>query len=178
MAVGTDSALLSVAMRKWLWHKDRDAVTYSYGVLRDSVIAVTAHSPFGETERSAGRWLPYLRLLAAIALAGLAILALQLGAVGQNLNDGIAVLARNVIGFTGLGAAVLAGHRRPARLDAPDLIHDVLPVRPAGSLDRPVDLAGPPARRPRRLDLRLRGLRGRPAAGHHPWPRTRLSDDS
>jgi hypothetical protein len=65
-----------------------------------SVIAVTAHSPFGETERSAGRWLPYLRLLAAIALAGLAILALQLGAVGENLNDGIAVLARNVIGFT------------------------------------------------------------------------------
>jgi hypothetical protein len=36
-----------------------------------SVIAVKAHSPFGETERSAGRWLPYLRLLAAIALAGL-----------------------------------------------------------------------------------------------------------
>jgi hypothetical protein len=23
-----------------LWHKDRDAVTYSYGVLRDSVIAI------------------------------------------------------------------------------------------------------------------------------------------
>ena len=68
-----------------------------------SVIAVTAHSPFGETERSAGRWLPYLRLLAAIGLTGLAILALQLGAAGENLNDGIAVLARNVIGFTGLG---------------------------------------------------------------------------
>src|SRR6266705_1898796 len=135
-----------------------------------SVIAVTAHSPFGETERSAGRWLPYLRLLAAIALAGLAILALQLGAVGQNLNDVIAVLARNVIGFTGLGAAVLAGHRRPARLDAPDRIHDVLPVRPARRLDRPVDLAGPPARRPRRLDLRLRGLHGRPAPVHHPRP--------
>ena len=29
-----------------------------------SVIAVTARSPFGETERSAGPWLPYLRLLA------------------------------------------------------------------------------------------------------------------
>jgi len=29
-----------------------------------SAIAVTAHSPFGETERSAGRWLPYLRLFA------------------------------------------------------------------------------------------------------------------
>ena len=70
-----------------------------------SVIAVTAHSPFGETERVTGRWLPYLRLLAAIGLTGLAILALQLGAVGENLNDGIAALARNVIGFTGLGLA-------------------------------------------------------------------------
>jgi len=61
------------------------------------------HSPFGETERSAGRWLPYLRLFAAVALTGVAILALQLGAAGQSLNDGILVLARNVIGFTGLG---------------------------------------------------------------------------
>jgi hypothetical protein len=68
-----------------------------------SVIAVTAHSPFGETERSAGRWLPYLRLLAAIGLTGLAVLVLQLGAVGESLNGGIGVLARNVIGFTGLG---------------------------------------------------------------------------
>ena len=31
-----------------------------------AVIAVTAHSPFGETERATGRWLPYLRLLAAV----------------------------------------------------------------------------------------------------------------
>lgn len=68
-----------------------------------AVIAVTAHSPFGETERATGRWLPYLRLFAAIGLTGIAILALQLGAVGENLNDGIGVLARNVIGFTGLG---------------------------------------------------------------------------
>jgi hypothetical protein len=70
-----------------------------------AVIAVTAHSPFGETERAAGRWLPYLRLFTAVALTGLAILALQLGAVGESLNDGILALARNVIGFTGLGLA-------------------------------------------------------------------------
>jgi hypothetical protein len=68
-----------------------------------AVIAVMMHSPFGEVERATGRWLPYLRLFTAIALTGLAILALQLGAVGQSLNDGILVLARNVIGFTGLG---------------------------------------------------------------------------
>jgi hypothetical protein len=70
-----------------------------------AVIAVTAHSPFGETERAAGRWLPYLRVFTAVALTGLAILALQLGAVGESLNDGIIALARNVIGFTGLGLA-------------------------------------------------------------------------
>jgi hypothetical protein len=68
-----------------------------------SVIAVTAHSPFGETERSAGHWLPYLRLLAAAGMCGLAIALLQLGAVGESLNEGVPVLARNVIGFTGIG---------------------------------------------------------------------------
>src|SRR5882757_6866458 len=68
-----------------------------------AVIAVTAHSPFGEAERATGRWAPCLRLFAAAALTGLAILALQLGAAGESLNDGILVLARNVIGFTGLG---------------------------------------------------------------------------
>ena len=70
-----------------------------------SVITVTAHTPFGETERATGRPLPRLRLLAALGLTGLAILALQLGAAGETLTGGIAVLARNVIGFTGLGLA-------------------------------------------------------------------------
>jgi hypothetical protein len=69
------------------------------------VIAVTAHSPFGEQERAAGHWLPYLRLFAAVGLTGIAILFLQLGAVGESLNAGVLVLARNVIGFTGLGLA-------------------------------------------------------------------------
>jgi hypothetical protein len=68
-----------------------------------TVIAVTAHSPFGETERSAGRWLPYLRLFAAVGMCGLAIALLQLGAAGENLNGGALVLARNLIGFTGIG---------------------------------------------------------------------------
>jgi len=68
-----------------------------------SVIAVTAHSPFGETERSAGRWLPYLRLFAAAGMCGLAIALLQLGAAGESLNEGVLVLARNVIGITGIG---------------------------------------------------------------------------
>jgi hypothetical protein len=68
-----------------------------------AAIAVTAHSPFGETERATGRWLPGLRLFAAAGMCGLAIALLQLGAAGGSLNGGILVLARNVIGITGLG---------------------------------------------------------------------------
>jgi hypothetical protein len=32
--------VVSVAMRKWLWHKDREVVTYSYGSPRDIMIAI------------------------------------------------------------------------------------------------------------------------------------------
>ena len=133
-----------------------------------SVITVTARSPFGETERSARRWLPYRRLLAAIALTGLAILALQLGAVGENLNDGIAVLAWNVIGFTGLGlpCSLITVARSPGRSPRDNTTFCQYALLEAWTA--PVDLAGRSARRSRRLDLRLHGLRGRPAAVHHP----------
>jgi len=70
-----------------------------------AVIAVTAHGPFGEVERATGWWLPPMRLLAAVGMCGLAILALQLGVVGESRSDGILVLVRNVIGFAGLGLA-------------------------------------------------------------------------
>ena len=68
-----------------------------------AVITVTSHSPFGETERATGRWLPYLHLFAGAGMCGLAIALLQLGAAGQSLNEGILVLARNVTGITGIG---------------------------------------------------------------------------
>ena len=67
------------------------------------VITVTTHSPFGEAERATGRWLPYLRLGSALALTGAAIGLLQLGVTGASLNGGVLVLARNVIGITGIG---------------------------------------------------------------------------
>jgi hypothetical protein len=67
------------------------------------VIAVTTHGPFGEAERATGRWLPYLRLGSALALTGAAIGLLQLGVTGSSLNGGVLVLARNVIGITGIG---------------------------------------------------------------------------
>ena len=70
-----------------------------------AAIAVTSHGPFGEPERATGRWLPYLRLATALALTGLAIGVLQLAVTGASLNEGFAVLARNVLGLTGIGLA-------------------------------------------------------------------------
>jgi hypothetical protein len=67
------------------------------------VVVVTTHSPFGEAERATGRWLPWLRLAAVLALTGVAIGLLQLGATGASLNDGLLTLARNVIGAAGIG---------------------------------------------------------------------------
>jgi hypothetical protein len=68
-----------------------------------ALIAMTAHSPFGEAERVTGRWLPYLRLGTAAGMCAAAVGLLQLGVAGMSLNEGVLVLARNVIGFTGLG---------------------------------------------------------------------------
>lgn len=68
-----------------------------------ALIAMTAHSPIGEAERGAGRWLPYLRLGTAAGMCAVAIGLLQLSVVGAGLNEGFGLLARNVLGFTGLG---------------------------------------------------------------------------
>lgn len=75
-----------------------------------AIIAVTAHSPFGEPERATGRWLPFLRLGMALALCGAAIGLLALGAAaaydpqaGVYLTSGILGVAENVMGFAGIG---------------------------------------------------------------------------
>jgi hypothetical protein len=72
-----------------------------------AVIGVTADSPFGEPERVAGRWLPYLRLAAALALPAAALGALAAGSASQHLDGGTLGLLRDLAGFTGL--AFLAG---------------------------------------------------------------------
>lgn len=77
-----------------------------------AVIGVTVASPFGDPERAAGRWLPYLRLAAAVALAGTAFGALAAGSAAQHLDGGALGLLRDVAGFTGvafLTGAVLGG---------------------------------------------------------------------
>lgn len=75
-----------------------------------AVIAVTAHSPLGETERAAGRRLPVLRAATALALCGAAIGFLALGAAaaydpraGVTLAGGVLPAARNVMGMAGIG---------------------------------------------------------------------------
>lgn len=77
-----------------------------------SVIAVTTYSPFGESERVTGRWLPCLRLASAVALTGAAIAALAVGSAGLHMAGGDTGIARNVAGLTGIGllsAPVLGG---------------------------------------------------------------------
>jgi hypothetical protein len=77
-----------------------------------AVIAVTTHGPFGDPERATGRWLPWLRLAAAVALTAAAFGALAAGAVGGVLPGGTLAMLRNLGGMTGVGllaAAALGG---------------------------------------------------------------------
>jgi len=77
-----------------------------------AVIAVSTYGPFGEPERATGRWLPYLRLGAVVALTAVAVGALAAGATGGTLPDGFLAMFRNVVGITGVGllcAEVLGG---------------------------------------------------------------------
>jgi hypothetical protein len=77
-----------------------------------AVIAVTTYGPFGEPERAAGRWLPWLRLGAAVALTTIAFGALAAGAAAGGMPGGTLALLRNLGGMTGIGllaAAVLGG---------------------------------------------------------------------
>jgi len=106
IALAVCGAVLRAALH-WHWAFNSGSYAQQVPMIIEvgaaAVIAVTAHSPFGETERSAGHWLPYLRMLAAAGMCGLAIALLQLGAAGENLNGGVLVLARNVIGIAGIG---------------------------------------------------------------------------
>jgi hypothetical protein len=77
-----------------------------------AIIAVTTYGPFGEPERATGRWLPWLRLAAALALTAAAFGALAAGATAGPLPGGAAALLRDVAGLAGTGllaAAVLGG---------------------------------------------------------------------
>jgi hypothetical protein len=75
-------------------------------------ITVTTASPLGEPERVAGRWLPFLRLAATLALTAAAVSALAAAGTGGHLAGGPLDVLRNVAGMTGIGllcAAALGG---------------------------------------------------------------------
>ncbi len=77
-----------------------------------AVIAVTTYGPFGEPERATGRWLPYLRLGAAVGLTAAAAALLAAGATAGYLPGGTLAMIRNLAGLAGLGllsAALLGG---------------------------------------------------------------------
>ncbi len=77
-----------------------------------AVIGVTTRSPFGEPERATGRWLPFLRLGATMAVAGAAVGALAAGSASAHLAGGTLGMLRDLAGLTGialLGAALLGG---------------------------------------------------------------------
>ena len=67
------------------------------------MITVATASPIGEPERVAGRWLPYLRLVAALVLTATAVVALAAAGTGAHLAGGWLDVLRNVAGSTGIG---------------------------------------------------------------------------
>jgi hypothetical protein len=77
-----------------------------------AAITVTTASPFGDPERVTGRWLPFLRLAATLALTAVAVGALAAAGTGAHLAGGTLDVLRNVAGMTGIGllcAAALGG---------------------------------------------------------------------
>jgi hypothetical protein len=90
----------------------QDLLTLVIETAAAAIAAVATHGPFGEQERATGRWLPWLRLGAAILGTAVAVGVLAAGATGGHLPGGTAALIRNVAGITGTGlvcAAVLGG---------------------------------------------------------------------
>ena len=72
----------------------------------------TVASPFGEPERVAGPWLPWLRLAVTAALTVAAIAMLTAAGAGAHMAGGLLDAARNIAGITGIGllcAAAVGG---------------------------------------------------------------------
>jgi hypothetical protein len=76
-----------------------------------AAIGVVTRSPFGEPERATGRWLPVLRLGAAVALTAAAFGVLAAGSADAHLDYGYLALLRDLAGMTGIAllAAALVG---------------------------------------------------------------------
>jgi hypothetical protein len=109
-------ALLWAALH-WHWNiaggaAARQVIPLTIQAGAAAVISITSYGPFGEPERAAGRWLPWLRLGAAVALSIVAFGALAAGAAAGGMPGGILALLRDLGGMAGIGllsAAVLGG---------------------------------------------------------------------
>lgn len=118
-AVGLLAALGAVLWAALNWHWSiaggaaaREVVFLVIETGAAAVIAVATYGPFGEPERATGRWLPCLRLGAALLLTATAVAALAAGATGGQLPGGTVAMVRNLAGMTGTGllaAAALGG---------------------------------------------------------------------
>src|SRR5262249_3655748 len=77
-----------------------------------AAISITTVSMFGDLERAAGQWLPFLRLAVVLGLTAVAASALAGAGTGAHLTGGTLDVLRNVAGMTGVGllsAAALGG---------------------------------------------------------------------
>jgi hypothetical protein len=78
-----------------------------------AVVSVALHGPFGESERSAGRRLPWLRLATSLLLTAAASGAVILGVLGTGLPSGDLAALRNTAGLIGIGVlctVIIGGH--------------------------------------------------------------------
>jgi len=121
--------ILLWASLRWHWNVAGGAAAQEFIPLAieagaAAVVAVTTYGPFGEPERATGRWLPYLRLGAALALTAAAFGALAAGAAAGatgatgatsaagaaagGLPGGTLAMLRNLTGITGTGLLTAA----------------------------------------------------------------------
>jgi hypothetical protein len=125
-ALGLIAALgvLLWASLRWHWNvaggpAAQDFIPLAIEAGAAAVVAVTTYGPFGEPERAAGRWLPYLRLGAALALTAAAFGALAAGAAAGaagattgaaavGLAGGTLAMLRNLAGIVGTGLLTAA----------------------------------------------------------------------
>jgi hypothetical protein len=101
-AIAACAAMLRLALEHH-WGAQVQQVPLVIEAATATIIAATTRSPFGESERAAGRWLPYLRLGLALALTAIAVAALAAGSAGAHLAGGSLELLRNVAGLVGIG---------------------------------------------------------------------------
>jgi len=107
------AVVLRIALH-WHWIQSTGPLAHELPLVIETgtavTLALTARDPFGDPERATGRWLPYLRLVAAVALTAAAVGALAAGAAAADLPGGVLEVLRNVAGLAGislLSAAVL-----------------------------------------------------------------------